>query len=274
MFRPPSKTRENARLFSGTVGTILLPPVTPITSQCVVQSMWVGDSLSFLETLSIKSFLANGHEFHLYLYGSCAGVPEGTIIKDANEIMPKSRIPAYRCLQIFSDEFRYRLLQMRESWWVDVDVICLRPFDFVEPYVFASEIITDCPPYPNNYMLVNQCVLHAPSDSEFLRRAVDFCESKDPMTFRGYWGGEVGMGPELVTDLTLELGLMEYVQPRDVFAPIRCQRTPDDFLNPALNLDLRKTYAIHGFQSQWRDKKNGAYHSSCLYEQLKTRYHA
>src|ERR1039458_2077595 len=41
------------------------------------------------------------------------------------------------------------------------------------------------------------------------------------MTFRGYWGGEVGMGPELVTDLTLELGLMEYVQPRDVFAPIR-----------------------------------------------------
>ncbi len=34
----------------------------------VFQSLWIGAELSAMEQLSIRSFLANGHEFHLYTY--------------------------------------------------------------------------------------------------------------------------------------------------------------------------------------------------------------
>ena len=32
----------------------------------VIKSLWIGDQLSRLEQLCIKSFLYHGHEFHLY----------------------------------------------------------------------------------------------------------------------------------------------------------------------------------------------------------------
>ena len=34
----------------------------------IIQSLWIGGSLSNLEILSIKSFLQNGHTYHLYTY--------------------------------------------------------------------------------------------------------------------------------------------------------------------------------------------------------------
>ena len=238
----------------------------------IMQSLWIGKELSVLEQLSIRSFLANGHTFHLYLYGPCAGVPAGAVVKDANEIIPQARIAAYREPHIFSDHFRYLLLQQRERWWVDADVICLRPFDFTDPYVFASEIINDSSDFPPGYMLVNQCVMKAPADSELLKRYVAFCEQQDPMTFRGERGGDIGMGPELATNLTAELGLRQYVQARDVFAPIRCQRVVQDCTDARLESNLSASYAVHLFQSQWGASKNSTYGENCLYEKLKRRY--
>ena len=34
----------------------------------IVQSLWIGEYLSSLEIMCIKSFLKKGHEFHLYTY--------------------------------------------------------------------------------------------------------------------------------------------------------------------------------------------------------------
>ena len=61
----------------------------------VVQSLWIGNRLSTLERLAIASFLANGHEYHLYGYGDVQGVPRGVTLKDGNAILPESRLFTY-----------------------------------------------------------------------------------------------------------------------------------------------------------------------------------
>src|SRR5258706_1862824 len=99
----------------------------------IVQGLWIGGSLSTMERLSIKSFLANGHAYHLYAYDDVAGVPPGAVVKDGNQILPSSLI--FRCKQnksfaAFSDFFRYKLLLEKGGWWVDLDVVCLKFFAF------------------------------------------------------------------------------------------------------------------------------------------------
>jgi hypothetical protein len=49
-----------------------------------------------MERLSIASFLANGHDYHLYVYGEIENVPPGTVLKAADEILPKSMIFQYK----------------------------------------------------------------------------------------------------------------------------------------------------------------------------------
>ena len=56
-----------------------------------MQSLWIGKPLSKLEQLCFKSFLDNGHTVHLYVYDNISNVPSGVIIKDANEILDKSK---------------------------------------------------------------------------------------------------------------------------------------------------------------------------------------
>src|SRR5271163_1370072 len=107
-----------------------------------IQSLWIGRTLSAMERLSIASFLANGHEYHLYVYEEIENAPKGTVLKAANEILPESMIFQYRSHPShagFSNFFRYKLLLSRGGWWVDTDVVCLKPFAFEDPHVFASE---------------------------------------------------------------------------------------------------------------------------------------
>ncbi len=100
-------------------------------SKLVVQSLWVGNKLSRMEYYSIKSFLVLGYKFHLYTYEDVDNVPKGTIIKDANEIMKQKDVFSLKSSFLpFSDIWRYKLLHMKGGYWVDVDMIALRRFDF------------------------------------------------------------------------------------------------------------------------------------------------
>src|SRR5438132_12635269 len=99
-----------------------------------------------MEKLSISSFIRNGHDYHLYTYNELPYVPAGTVLKDANEILPASAIFQYRdrpSYAGFANSFRYKLLLERGGWWADTDTVCLRLFDFSEEYVFSSEMQGD-----------------------------------------------------------------------------------------------------------------------------------
>ena len=97
----------------------------------IVQSLWVGNPLSDMETYCIRSFMNAGHEFHLYTYGKVKNIPNGVIIKNGNAIMPAKDI--FRLKETFlpfSDIFRYKMLYEKGGYWVDLDMICIKKLDF------------------------------------------------------------------------------------------------------------------------------------------------
>src|SRR5437764_5386264 len=105
----------------------------------MIQSLWVGKRLSAMEILSIRSFLHHGHDYWLYVYEQVPNLPEGAVACDANEILPASSIfqyTDYKYYAGFSNFFRHKLLLERSGWWVDTDIVCLRPFDFAASYAF------------------------------------------------------------------------------------------------------------------------------------------
>jgi glycosyltransferase involved in cell wall biosynthesis len=130
----------------------------------VVHGLWIGRTLSRMEQLTIHSFLKHGHEFHLWLYdGVDTPLPKEVVIEDANEIIPHNRIMQKQNVDTesgvgkgsyspFSDLFRYKLLYEKGGYWVDMDVTCLRPFNFKAPYLFRAHRvgvvgnIMKCPP--------------------------------------------------------------------------------------------------------------------------------
>ena len=94
-------------------------------SKPIIQSLWIGDKLSQVEKLCISSYIYHGHEFHLYCFNDIEGVPDGCIIKDASEILPREEVFTYNVgpgkgsSSAFSNYFRYKLLDLKGNWWTD-----------------------------------------------------------------------------------------------------------------------------------------------------------
>lgn len=109
----------------------------------IIQTLWVGNKFSKIEILSLKSFLENGHDVHLYCYEDIKNVPHGVKIMDANEIVHQDEI--FRAhsgsLGAFSDLFRHTLLFHKGGCWVDTDVVCLKSFDFEDDNSLCEEAL-------------------------------------------------------------------------------------------------------------------------------------
>lgn len=146
-----------------------------------VQSLWIG-KLTQLEILCIKSFLKNGIDFYLYTYDKSLtdALPVGTIIKDANEIMEEDLIFKLKESYLpFSDIFRYKLLHDKGGIWVDMDMVCLRPFSkelLDKEYIFASERTIQKGAYRlKQPSVMNINFLKAPQGSPFYKELFKKC---------------------------------------------------------------------------------------------------
>jgi hypothetical protein len=234
----------------------------------VIQGLWIGKALSVMQQLSIRSFLAHGHRYHLYAYGDIESVPEGTEIKDANLILPESAIFRYRefdSVAGFANFFRYKLLLEKGGWWSDSDLVCLKPFDFEEPYVFSSQV--------NQFLTheeVNNGAMKLPPASDFASYAWDVCKSKDPQLLR--WGET---GPELVHEGVAKFGLEPYVKSAAAFCPVTFKEWTDILDGDRVWAFGEETFAVHLWNEMWRrdgKDKNAVYSKGCLYECLKRQY--
>ncbi|MCK6079856.1 hypothetical protein KZX37_04380 [Microbacterium sp. EYE_5] len=138
-----------------TVATVALAPI---------QMFWFGRPLGDVERLSIRSFQANGHEVHLYAYEPLDGVPDGTVIRDAREVMSYARFEELRARGVkpgpIADIFRYALLFEHGGWWSDCDVVCVKPWDFTSDIVFGWQ----------DERVANQAVLRLPAGHDAARR--------------------------------------------------------------------------------------------------------
>lgn len=216
-----------------------------------------------MERTSLASFVRHGHEVHLYTYGDVDGVPDGVVVRDGTEILPAQRIFRYReydSVSGFSNFFRYKLLLERGGWWVDTDIVCLKPFAFDGDHVFASEIF-------QGTAVVTSGAIKAPRGSEAMAYAWEVCDSKDPSTLK--WGET---GPALMAQVVEHFALQHAVQPPQVFCPVtfdgfsRLIDGEDPLVLPA------EAVAVHLWNELWRRvgrDKDAAYDPRCLYEQLK-----
>ena len=135
----------------------------------IVQGLWIGGRLSELERLCIRSYCANGHEFHLYHYDELENLPraEGLRLMDGAEVLPCTAAfrNSYRQLAFFSDHFRWELLRQRGGWWVDMDTVCLRPLDIADDVVLTSI---------DHLLMLNNAVVKLPR-GHFIAEAMANC---------------------------------------------------------------------------------------------------
>ena len=235
----------------------------------IIQGLWIGPALSVMERLSISSFLAHGHDYHLYVYDDVRGVPAGAVVKDAGVILPASMVFQYRDFKSyagFSNFFRYKLLLDRGGWWADADIVCLRPFDFDERhvFVFSSELSR------GGEEVVNAGVIKSPAGADAMAYAWGTCAAKD--AGRLVWGET---GPGLVAETVRRFSLESYVQPPGVFCPVPLFEF-EKVVEPGASWEFGEaTRAVHLWHEAWRRvglDKDRQYHPDCLYERLKRRY--
>ena len=127
----------------------------------IINSLWVGKKLSPIELLTVHSFANQGHRFHLWVYNDLENkLPVGVSLKDANKIIHHTQIFRKKSsdpllgigkggIALFADIFRCKLLYEHGGWWVDMDMVCLKPLDFKAEYIFRSHPVL---PMINNFI--------------------------------------------------------------------------------------------------------------------------
>jgi hypothetical protein len=145
-----------------------------------VNSFWHGGELTPLEILCMSSYLRNGIGYNLFVYERPAGLPAGVTLRNAEEILPRSRVFAYETdgfnrgsFSGFSNLFRYSLIHQRGGWWVDTDHCCLTPFGIGGDYTFVQE------PDKEGMFKIASCFFKAPAGSEVLENCLQAFDRKD-----------------------------------------------------------------------------------------------
>lgn len=234
-----------------------------VTNLPIVQSLWVGE-LSRLERLCVQSFIDHGHEFHLYVYDNVKDIPANVVVKDANKILLKERIYINKDQQSiaqFSDWFRYELLAKRGGFWVDMDLLCLRPLDFESDIVFGGYF---------------SGLLKFPKSNQCMRYLADYCAntSKPENTMPMYFYNQFEIAIK-------KFGLQKYAQPITIFRPLRnklfhnlygIQMSHTQSENIAdtayvlhfVNSDVRRLLGDYSHKNKY--SKNASFPSNSLYE--------
>lgn len=233
----------------------------------IIQSLWIGPRLSPMERLVINSYLENGHEFHLYTYDQVHNIPFDTVIRDANQIIPRNKVFTVRKgYSSFSDFFRWKLVLDRGGYWVDLDAVCLKPFDFDQEYVFIGGRggvgSNDC---------ITSGIFKAPIGSDIMRAGWEACQNMDLKKMG--WGDA---GPPLFTRLVHEFGFLDTIIPGRLFFPFFHTGAPRIFLIPGVQIP-EEVYSLHFFNEMWsqaKQTKEGVFPATCVYEQLKRKYGA
>lgn len=245
----------------------------------VVQGFWQGP-ITTMERLSMESFLQNGHDLHVFSYGPLDGVPAGVIVKDAREVMSESEAETFRCPAQLSDFFRIALLYKLGGWYVDLDTVCIQPFQFSEDFCFYRD---------RDESTISFAVSKAPAGSDLMRHCYTYLAAMSPEERSNLpWQA---IGSDFACGAVEFFHLTRYAQPGYVFDPVQWQRARM-VVDPIVKFDLSRSYAVHLFHAAWNDgpadrtgkgfdlgqrpgprlDTDGEYHPDCLYSQLKRKY--
>jgi hypothetical protein len=231
-----------------------------------VTTLWIGE-LSRLECLCFRSWMHHGHPFHLWAYDVPEGVPRGVEVHDAAEILPRDAIFRYGKHAEkhgafaqedggyggFANLWRYHYLHRYGGWWVDADLIALKPLDFKTPYLFGAavrrRIYNGLMRTPPGTAFTADLIAAA----EAMGRDVKFCES----------------GPALLPRMVRAHGLQAFIRKTKTFYPHHWSKWQIPF-QP--DRPLPTSYTIHLWNEVLRRKgfdKNADYPPTCQIEKIR-----
>ena len=118
--------------------------------------------------------LEQGHSVTLFCHDKVDHVPDGIEIRDAREVTGEKKVLLYGeelHPALFSDLFRYHMINAFQWIWLDLDIFTLKPLQLNEGYLlgWASET------------LINGAVLALPNSSLTLKDLIGFCEDEYPI---------------------------------------------------------------------------------------------
>ena len=111
-----------------------------------IHCFWSNAPLSDMSRLSLQSMVRQGHPVRLYTYDNLAAmqarVPSGVMVVDAASLVPAAiyqHAVLNSDIRYFSDIFRYAVLHELGGWWLDTDIVLVKPLDFGREHVFSTQ---------------------------------------------------------------------------------------------------------------------------------------
>src|SRR5690606_13645439 len=191
------------------------------------------------------------------------------IIRDGNEILSINKIffDSRNSVASFSDWFRYKMLYDRGGWWVDMDSVCLRHFNFEDDYCFATESNV-----VGNVEITNG-IITAAIRSDFLADCLENIDKYILINKKSIrWGA---FGPTFLREILGYYEHQPYVKSPEVFCPIPWKDTAN-LISGEFRLQLSSSiFAIHLWNEIWslrKLNKNTPYHPDSIFEKLKKSY--
>jgi len=235
----------------------------------LVQTLWIGETLSPVERMCLSSFVKVNGGIVLYTYSDIKNVPEGVEVRDGNDILDESEIFSYKVgagkgsVSAFSNCFRYKMLLEQGGWWVDTDVLCLQPLPKGNDYVFSTEYQQDWTPH------VATGIIKCKSGSDIMKKCFDYSMAQDREKLA--WGQ---IGPKLLHEKVQELGMEEYKVDPKQYNPLF---GPDvgKLFDPRIDLQYPESKTVHLWNEIWRRfgiDKNATYHPDSFIEKNKRKY--
>lgn len=200
-----------------------------------LNSLWIGESLGYVERLTMISAMSVGHGFVLYSYTpeKLGAVPKGVEVRDANEVVGYGALARYfdgGWAALGTDFFRYAMQAKALGAWVDLDLYFIRPIDFSDDYIFGWEHETS----------IDGAVLRLPPDSAMVRDLCSISHLNWRPPFYGprntlvfYWRrmmeGDLRpehyrwgtFGPKILTHLANKYRVLNQAKDRSIFYPVR-----------------------------------------------------
>lgn len=238
-----------------------------------IASFWMGDRLSFIEQLCLKSFVDIGHETILYSYEEITNIPLGVKSLDARMILPEKEYLDFKGKEkpapaVFSDKFRVYLMLKTDAIWIDCDIYACKAFEPLE-YILPLEF---------SFQLSN-AVLRLPKNSLALKQYAEFLNTPFPK-FPDNWTNQAHVmeevnkvrdaaqpthildlkyyhwGPFALTYFTKQTGEFKKALPSNLFFPIPGFKT-QQILRPYEKMPHKipsNGWAIHFYSSLLKRK--------------------
>lgn len=213
LYRPPQQPQ-------------LLPVETQTSQPQTVRTFWHGASMPPYQQACLASFARRGHRVELFTYDRDVSFASGLHVRDAREILPEERVLrplAGDSSGIHGNLFRYALLERLGGWWIDPDLMLMKP-DLPEGEIYLA--------LPDVFRRTPVTILKFPANHPVMveaRRRADAADD-DPAEWER-------TGTTLLSEMVTRSDILS--QAREGLGPISWLNVSDLF-NPGKRDDLQR----------------------------------